>query len=291
MRVGFVGLGLMGGPMAMNVRRSGFALTVYNRTPEKSREVVAAGARWADTPQEVGAASDVVITMVSDDAALDEVLFGSDGVAKGLARGGIVLDMSTTSPAAMLTLGEKLAERGISLVDSPVFGSTEPAESGQLWAVVGADDRDLETVRPLLETMCGSVFHMGGVGAGSVMKVSGNLIVTGMLALLGEGLTLAQAGGVRPAQMLEVLAAIDFSSPLYAGKGAQVVADDFAPRFPLRHALKDTRLALSVASLNHLDLRVISAVSASFAVAEESGYGSEDCIAVIKSMKSDEKNL
>ncbi|MCU1670447.1 MAG: ghr [Blastococcus sp.] len=283
--VGFIGLGLMGGPMAANVARAGFPLTVWNRTPAKCEPVRELGARVATTAAEAAAASDVLVTMVSDDAALEDLLFGSAGVADALPSGAVVIDMSTTSPACMESVATRLAERDVRFVDSPVFGSTEPATTGDLWAIVGADADDLARVRPVLDAMCGTVFHMGPVGAGSLMKVCGNLIVTGMIALLGESLTLGTDGGLDPAAMLDVLDAIDFTSPLWKGKGSLVVEGDYAPRFPLRHALKDVRLARSVAASRGLDLRVVAGAEQQYAAAAEAGHQDDDVIAVVHAVR------
>jgi 3-hydroxyisobutyrate dehydrogenase-like beta-hydroxyacid dehydrogenase len=234
----------------------------------------------------VAAASDVLVTMVSDDAALEDLLFEAGGVADALRPGAVVVDMSTTSPACMESVAAELAERGARLVDAPVFGSTEPATTGDLWAVVGADPDDLARVRPQLDAMCGTVFHLGPVGAGSLMKVSGNLVVTGMIALLGESLTLGTSGGLDPRAMLDVLTAIDFTSPVWQGKGSLVVDQDYAPRFPLRHALKDVRLARSVAATHGLDLRVVAGAEEEYAAAASAGHQDEDVMAVVHAVRS-----
>jgi 3-hydroxyisobutyrate dehydrogenase-like beta-hydroxyacid dehydrogenase len=283
---GFIGLGLMGGPMAANVARAGFPLTVWNRTPSKCEPLRELGAQVATEAADVAAASDVVITMVSDDAALEDLLFGAGAVAAALRPGAVVVDMSTTTPASMESVAATLAERGARLVDAPVFGSTEPATTGDLWAVVGAEPDDLARVRPQLDAMCGTVFPMGPVGAGSLMKVSGNLVVTGMIALLAESLTLGSRGGIDPRAMLEVLDAIDFTSPLWKGKGSLVVEEDYAPRFPLRHALKDVRLARSVAASHGLDLHVVAGAEVEYATAAGAGHQDEDVMAVVHAVRS-----
>jgi 3-hydroxyisobutyrate dehydrogenase-like beta-hydroxyacid dehydrogenase len=282
---GFIGLGLMGGPMAANVARAGFPLTVWNRTPSKSEPLRDLGAQVASDAAGVAAASDVLITMVSDDAALEDLFFGAGAVAAALRPGAVVVDMSTTSPACMESLATRLAERDVRLADAPVFGSTEPATTGDLWAVVGADADDLARVRPQLDAMCGTVFHLGPVGAGSLMKVSGNVVVTGMIALLAESLTLGTRGGLNPRAMLDVLDAIDFTSPVWKGKGSLVVEEDYAPRFPLRHALKDVRLARSVAATHGLDLRVVAGAEEEYAAAVGSGHQDEDVMAVVHAVR------
>jgi 3-hydroxyisobutyrate dehydrogenase-like beta-hydroxyacid dehydrogenase len=282
---GFIGLGLMGGPMAANLARAGFPLTVWNRTPGKAEPLRNLGAHVASDAAGVAAASDVLITMVSDDDALEDLLFGNGAVAAALRPGAVVVDMSTTSPACMESVAGRLAERDVRFVDSPVFGSTEPATTGDLWAVAGADADDLARVRPQLDAMCGTVFHLGPVGAGSLMKVSGNLVVTGMIALLAESLTLGTRGGLDARAMLDVLDAIDFTSPVWKGKGSLVVEEDYAPRFPLRHALKDVRLARSVAATHGLDLRVVAGAEEEYAAAVGSGHQDEDVMAVVHAVR------
>lgn len=282
---GFIGLGLMGGPMAANLARAGFPLTVWNRTPSKSEPLRDLGAQVGSDAAGVAAASDVLITMVSDDAALEDLLFGAGAAAAALRTGAVVIDMSTTSPACMESVAGRLAERDVRLVDAPVFGSTEPATTGDLWAVVGADADDLARVRPQLDAMCGTVFHLGPVGAGSLMKVSGNLVVTGMIALLAESLTLGTRGGLDAGAMLDVLDAIDFTSPLWKGKGSLVVEEDYAPRFPLRHALKDVRLARSVAATHGLDLRMVAGAEEEYAAAAGSGHKDEDVMSVVHAVR------
>lgn len=284
-QTGFIGLGLMGGPMAANVARAGFPLTVWNRTVAKSEPLRGLGAEVAGSAADVARACDVLITMVSDDAALEDLLFGSGGVAHAMRPGSVLVDMSTTSPQCMVDVARRLADHDVRLLDSPVFGSTEPAVSGDLWAVVGGDRDDLARVRPQIDAMCGTVFEMGPVGAGSLMKVSGNLVVTGMIALLAESLTLGTRGGLDAGAMLDVLDAIDFTSPLWKGKGSLVVAEDYAPRFPLRHALKDVRLARSVGAANGLDLRVVAGAEQDYAAAAAAGHQDEDVMAVVHAVR------
>jgi 3-hydroxyisobutyrate dehydrogenase len=271
----------MGAPMAANLARAGFPLTVWNRTPGKADALRELGAAVAARPDEVAVAADVVVTMVADDAALEELLFGAPAVAEALAPGSVLVDMSTTSPECMRSVAARLAEREVRLVDAPVFGSTEPATSGDLSAVVGAEDADLERVRPQLDAMCADVFHLGPVGAGSTMKISGNLVVLGMIGLLAESLTLGMRAGLDPGRMVEVLDAVDFTSPVFKGKGSLVVDGDYAPRFPLRHALKDVRLARAVGAAHGIDLRLGSGAEDQYAAAVEAGHQEDDVMAVV----------
>ncbi|HEY9391907.1 MAG TPA: NAD(P)-dependent oxidoreductase [Mycobacteriales bacterium] len=281
---GFVGLGLMGAPMARNLLRAGFPLTVWNRTRDRAEALARDGATVVARPREIGATAEVVVTVLSDDAAVEDVLFGPEGVVQGMRPGGTILDMSTTSPGQVISTAERLAERDIGFIDAPFFGSTDPARSGDLWVTVGAEDADLERVRPHLDAMCGTVFHMGPVGAGSVMKLCGNLIGTGMQGLLAEAFALGRVGGLDLRRMLEVIQTIDCAAPMFDVKGAQVVEEDYAPRFPLKHALKESRLARDLGETYGVRLNVTRGVCANLDVAARAGYADEDVIAVLKAL-------
>lgn len=288
---GFVGLGLMGVPMARNLTRAGYPLTVWNRTRARADVLAEEGVGVVHRPRDLGGTVDVVLTMVSDHGGLEEVLFGADGVVQGMPAGGLILNLSTTSPDAVRSVHHRLGERGISLVDAPVFGSVEAAEAGDLEAVVGAEEEDLDRVRGHLDAMCSAVFHMGPVGAGSLMKICGNLVGCGMVGLLGESLSIGRSAGLDPQRMLEVISAIDFSSPTYDEKGQLIIRGDYAARFPLRHALKDTRTALALGAATGLDLRVTRGVAAELASAAQRGFDDEDLAAIIKGIPERPKRV
>jgi 3-hydroxyisobutyrate dehydrogenase-like beta-hydroxyacid dehydrogenase len=279
--VTFLGLGTMGGPMAANIARAGFPTTVWNRSPGKSGAAEQAGATVAESAAEAAQGARILVTMLTGDDVLEDLLFGDGGVADALSDGDTLIEMSTTSPDFVRDAATRLADRGVRVVDSPVFGSSEPAASGDLWAVVGADEGDLDDVRPVLEAMVGTIWHLGTVGAGSQMKVCGNLVVTGMLSLLAESLTLGKAGGLDRRQMIEVLGAIDFQSPLFGAKGGQMVDEDWAPGFALKHALKDIGLAQASGKSLGVPLRTVAGVREDFAAAVDAGHGDDDVSAVV----------
>lgn len=279
--VAFLGLGTMGGPMAANIARTGFPTTVWNRSPGKSGTAEQAGATVAGSAAEAARDARVVVTMLTGDDVLDDLLFGDGGVADAMSEGDVLIEMSTTSADFVRNAADRLAQRGVAVVDSPVFGSSEPAATGDLWAVVGAAADDLEKVRPVLEAMAGTVWHLGPVGAGSQMKVCGNLVVTGMLSLLAESLTLGRAGGLDRSQMLEVLGSIDFQSPLFGAKGGQMVDEEWEPGFALKHALKDIGLAQSSGASLGVPLRTVAGVREDFAAAVDAGHGDDDVAAVV----------
>jgi 3-hydroxyisobutyrate dehydrogenase-like beta-hydroxyacid dehydrogenase len=284
--VAFLGLGTMGGPMAANIARAGFPTTVWNRSPGKSGTPEEAGANVASSAAEAARDARVVVTMLTGDQVLDDLLFGDGGVADAMSDGDVLVEMSTTSPDFVREAAQRLAGRGVRVVDAPVFGSSEPAASGDLWAVVGAAEEDLAAVRPVLDSMAGTVWHLGDVGAGSQMKVCGNLVVTGMLSLLAESLTLGRSGGLDQRQMIEVLGSIDFQSPLFGAKGGQMVDENWQPGFALKHALKDIGLAQDSGAKLGVPLRTVAGVREDFAAAVDAGHGEDDVAAVVLGLQS-----
>ena len=284
MTTGFIGLGVMGQPMATNLVKSSLETTVYNRTAEKAERVRSEGAHVAASIADVGRDCDVIITMLAGDDSVDEVIFGSDGLADHAADGTVIVNMSTTSIEFARSTWDRLAERSLAFVDAPVFGSSNEAAAGELWAVVGAAEDDLQKVRPQLDAMCAAVHRMGDPGAGSAMKLSGNLIVAGMIELLGEGLSLGGRAGLDLDQMMAVLGTIDFRSPIYDAKGAAVLAEQFSPGWPLKHAVKDVGLAQREGQRLGLPMQALAGILASYQDALDAGHGDDDAVAVIKAI-------
>lgn len=242
--VAVLGLGTMGRGMADNLVRAGFTVTVWNRTPGRKVD----GAHSADTLAEAVRGRDVVLYCLADDEAVRAVALAPDGVLEHADRSTVVVDMSTIS--ARLSDEEHAAygARGIRFLDAPVFGSRGEAAAGGLWVVVGGEAEHLETVRPVLEAVSATVHHVGPAGAGARMKLVGNLMVAAQLQSLGEALVLARSAGLDLATVLEVAAVTDFRTPIYAGVGASVLADDYSPAFALRLMRKDVGLIDELAS-------------------------------------------
>lgn len=290
MTTGLIGLGVMGQPMAKNLLKAGIDTVVYNRTPGKAEVLGDEGAEVASSVAEVGRRCDVVITMLAGDASVEEIVFGPDGVAENAGEGTTIVNMSTTSVQFARSAAERLRERSIGFVDAPVFGSSNEAAAGELWTVVGASEADLERVTEQFDAMCAAVHRMGEPGAGSAMKLSGNLIVAGMIELLGEGLALGGRAGLDLEQMMEVLRTIDFKSPMYDTKGAAVLAGEFSPGWPLKHAVKDVGLAQQEGQRLGLPMKSLSGILESYEDAQRAGHGDSDAVAVIKSMDSERFN-
>ena len=246
--VGFLGLGRMGSLMAANVARAGFALTVYNRTRSVAEEFVAAnGGSTAATPAEAAAASDVLISMLADGAALIDTYSRQGGALEGLKAGAVAIDMGTSGPQAVAVVRNQVEEAGSFLVDAPVSGSTPAAESGKLLIMVGGNEVLFERVRPVLEAI-GSPVLVGPFGSAATLKLTVNSILYGLNQALAEGVVLAEAAGVSPEVALDVLARSAAGAPLVSYRKPQYLDPDQAPvMFTLDLARKDIGLALDEA--------------------------------------------
>jgi 3-hydroxyisobutyrate dehydrogenase-like beta-hydroxyacid dehydrogenase len=244
-RVGFVGLGIMGSRMAANLRRAGYELTVFNRTRERAEAFAAEhGATVAGTPAEVGAACNVVITVVVDGAQVEAVLLGADGVAAQAGEGTLCVDMSTIAPADTRRIGAALHERGIGFVDAPVTGSSPKAESGTLTIMAGGDESGFERVRPLFEVMGEVVVHVGELGQGQTVKLINNAVAATNASTLAQALVVGKATGVDLEALVTIMGAGSGGSAMLALKAEPMRTHDYATLFKLEHMLKDVRLCL-----------------------------------------------
>ena len=246
--VGMIGLGLMGKPMAANLLKAGFSLIVWNRTGAKAEELVRAGAKLAGTPREAAAASDVLLTIVSDPPALEAVLWGDMGALGGLRRGSTYIDSSTVAPALARRIAEACAERGVEFLDAPVTGGTWGAEKGELVFMVGGKQETLEGVAPVLGALGKRWFYLGPHGAGQMVKLAMNMILALQVDALAEALALVTAGGVPGERLVEVMQSSMARSPLLDIKAPMMLERKYAPSFPLRLMHKDLGLALDLAN-------------------------------------------
>lgn len=245
--VGFIGLGLMGRPMALNVLRAGFPLVVWNRTLAKADELVAQGAGVAASPRELAERSDVLITIVSDPTALESVLWGETGALAGLKKGTVLVDSSTVSPALERRIAEACSARGADALDAPVTGGTWGAEKGELIFMVGGEERVLERVRPVLDAMGKRFFLLGGHGAGQTVKLAMNLILALQVDALSEAIALVKATGLPPQGLIEVLQSSMARAPVLDVKAPLILEGKYPASFPLRLMHKDLGLALDLA--------------------------------------------
>src|SRR5918911_4827220 len=241
--VGFVGLGIMGKPMAENLIEAGYDLVVYNRTREKAEKLD--GASVADTPREVAEHSDIIITMLPDSPQVEEVLAGEDGVLEGVEDGDLIVDMSTISPVVTEELSEKAKEQGASMLDAPVSGGDVEAIEGTLSIMVGGSEEDFERARPLFDVMGKVATHVGPIGAGQVVKACNQIVVALTIEAVSEALVLGSRGGVAPEKLVEALSGGLAGSAVMEAKKEKFFSHDFEPGFRIELHHKDLGIALA----------------------------------------------
>jgi 3-hydroxyisobutyrate dehydrogenase-like beta-hydroxyacid dehydrogenase len=244
-RVAFLGLGIMGSRMAANLSRAGFELTVWNRTASRAEEFCRThGAEQAATPAEAAAGAEFVLTMVVDAEQVEQILLGEDGAAGAAAAGTLCIDCSTIGPAAARRLGTALGERGLTLIDAPVTGSSPRAQDGTLTFMVGADDAQFARIRPLLEAMGSLIVHAGPLGHGQMVKVINNAVAAANANVLGQALLVGARAGVDLDALVEVMGAGSGASAMLDLKAGPMRSHDYSTLFKLEHMLKDVRLCL-----------------------------------------------
>ena len=285
MRVAVIGLGTMGAPMARHLIEAGHEVTVHNRTRAREGPLAALGARRAGSPADAAKSAEAVVTCVSDTPDLEAVVLGPDGVAEGLAAGGLVVDCSTVSPTATAEIAAALAERGIGMVDAPVSGGSEGAERGTLTIFCGGADEDVARARGLLEAFGSRITHLGPSGAGQTAKAVNQVMIAGTYATVGEGIALAQAAGLPLEQLVEALSAGAAASWVLENRAGNMVADSYPLGFKLALHRKDIGIALEEASRHGLALDVSAAVAAQEDDLIAEGHGDEDVSALARHAK------
>lgn len=285
MSVGFIGLGAMGARMAKNIHEKGFKLNVYNRTPSRAEPFKALGAGVYGSPSALAENSEVIIIMVTGPEALHEVIEAENGAAAGVREGAVVVNMSTVSYGATMRASAEISCRRAAFVDAPVSGSIKPAEEGKLVILASGEKTVVDKVEPVLAAMGAQIIYLGGVGKGTNMKLAVNALLTGMVQVLAESLTLGRRLGLRLADMLRVIESGGMSSPLYKAKGGAILNGDFAKRFPVSLAFKDLSLALDAAGDACVPLPATAAAREMYSAAMAHGLGDEDFAAVMKIME------
>lgn len=280
MRIGFLGLGTMGYPMAHNLARAGHAVTVWNRTASKAEPLLRKGAARADTPRQCATGRDLVFTCLADERALHDVLDGDAGALAGIGAGGILVDTSTSGLRATRWMEERLGSRGATLVAAPVLGSKASAEKAQLVVVAGGPAAALEKARPALHALSARIIELGSAADAALMKLVVNAVGGAMITGFAEAMALGTKGGLDPATIIDTLQASSFHSPVYLMKGEQILRRDWEPRFAIALAERDQRLAQEAAADLGAKAPVNEAVLRLFAEAVESGRGGKDLGAV-----------
>jgi 2-hydroxy-3-oxopropionate reductase len=260
--VGFIGLGLMGRPMAHNLLKAGFQLVVHNRSPKPVEALVASGAKSAPSPADVARRSTVVITMLLDSKDVQLVLTGPGGVFEGVQTGAVLIDMSSISPVVARVLAAEARQRGVTLLDAPVSGGEIGALSASLSIMVGGDAAALERVRPILNAMgrADRVIHVGESGAGQLCKVCNQIAIGGTLAVVSEAFALARKAGVDPARVREALLGGFASSRVLEVHGERILHENYTPGFRARLYHKDMGIALDTARAHDVPMPVSAVV-------------------------------
>jgi 3-hydroxyisobutyrate dehydrogenase-like beta-hydroxyacid dehydrogenase len=284
MNTAFLGLGSMGLPMAANLVKAGHTVTVYNRTRSRADELVKQGARVAGSPKEAVASAEVVITMLSDDAAVEGVIFGEQGAMAGLNRGAIHVSMSTISHVLSRRLATEHQARGQQFVSAPVFGRPEAAQGAKLWIVAAGPADAIERCRPLFEAMGQGTEVVGDdPPAANVLKLAGNFLLASAIEAMGEAFALVQKYGVEPKRFLDIVNGKLIRSPVYENYGNLIVSKRWEPAgFKLRHGLKDVRLALAAGEEVFAPLPLASLIRDHYLSAMARGWGDIDWAALAR---------
>src|SRR5882762_5985708 len=283
--ISYLGLGTMGSGMVSNLLKAGYELTVWNRSAEKCEPFARKGARVADIPADAARDVDLVIYMLSNDQAVEEVVFGANGILSGIKEGQIAIDMGTVLPAMSLREQEAYAKHGVDFLDAPVFGSKQESANAKLW-LMAAGKRDIfEKVKPILEQLGQTVHYFGKNGNAAAMKLVGNLIVALEMEALAEGLVLAQKAGLDLNTVMEVVKVADFRSSLLVSNGQNILKRDFSTSFALKLMLKDAGLIEKFAESLESPIPALRVVGKNLESAVALGFGRENASAVIKALE------
>lgn len=274
--VGFIGLGIMGRPMARNLLRAGFRLRVYNRSRGSVEELAALGATPASSPADAARGADVVVTVLPDSPDVQQVVVGPSGVQEGLRAGGVLIDMSTISPIVTRELAERLRGQGIHMLDAPVSGGEKGAIEGTLSIMVGGDPAVFEACRPIFEALGKNIVHIGPTGAGQVAKACNQIVVGVTIQAIGEALTLAQRTGVDPMRVRQALLGGSAYSRILETHGQRMLEDNFRPGFKARLHRKDLSIALATGEAVAVPLLATALVHELLRALEARGQGDWD---------------
>ena len=280
-KIGFIGLGIMGKPMARNLMEAGYELTVYNRSREKVDELAQEGAEAADSPREVAEQSDVVITMLPDSPEVREIVAGEDGVFEGINEGSLLIDMSTISPVVTEELAADAGKNSVGMLDAPVSGGETGAIDGALSIMVGGSEEDFERARPIFDVLGQTVVRVGEAGAGQVVKACNQIVVALVIEAVSEALVLGSKAGVDPEKIIEVLSGGLAGSKVMEAKKSFFLEHDFEPGFRVELHHKDLGIALAAGREYGAALPVTALVSQMLEALKAKGSGDRDHSAIL----------
>jgi 3-hydroxyisobutyrate dehydrogenase len=284
-RIAFIGLGIMGRGMVKNLLKTGYPVTVWNRTASRADELVALGATAAASPSEAAANADIVMSCVSDTPDVEAVLLGENGAIHGARAGMIFIDLSTISPKSTRKIAATLREAGIGLLDAPVSGGSEGAERGTLSIMVGGESSDFERSLSVFKSIGKTVTYMGASGSGQATKLVNQILCVANMLAAGEALLLAQASGLDLAKTIQAVGGGAGGSWMLANRGSQVIVRDFRPGFTIDLQQKDLRLVLEAADELGLPLSLTSTIHGFYNILQRQGLGGEGNHALVKAIE------
>lgn len=282
MKVGFIGLGIMGKPMSKNLIKAGYELVVYNRSREKARELEELGANWAESSAEVAAQCRVIITMLPNSPEVREVCLGENGIIKEAVPGSIVIDMSSIDPVESKAIGAALAQKGIDMMDAPVSGGEPKAIDGTLSVMAGGAKENFDRYYELLMAMAGAVVYVGALGSGNVAKLANQVIVAMNIAAVSEAMTLAVKNGADPELVYQAIRGGLAGSTVLDAKAPMMMAHNFKPGFRMELHIKDLGNALNAAHATGTALPLTSQVMEMMQALKNDGCGKEDHSALVR---------
>jgi 2-hydroxy-3-oxopropionate reductase len=259
-KIGFIGIGLMGKGMSLNLVKAGYPVTVWNRTASKTKPVVDAGAKRAESPKEVAEMSDVVISMVTGSDDVKKVLLGEDGAIHGAKKGDIFIDMSTISPIATVAIASELSKKGVEMLDAPVSGGVIGADNGTLSIMVGGNEKIFNECKPILETMGKTITYIGGNGDGQICKAVNQILVGTTMLGVAEALVFAAKAGVDVEKVHQAVSGGAAGSWQLTNNGARVLKGDMSPGFKIKDYLKDLGIIMETAAVSKMPLPATSLV-------------------------------
>ena len=285
MRIGFIGVGVMGNGMVKNLLSHGYEVSAYTRTRAKALEALEAGAEWRESAADCVRDADAVITMVGFPPDVEEVYFGERGILANARPGTLVIDMTTTSPRLAQRIYTEAADRGLSALDAPVSGGDTGARAGTLAIMVGGDREAFDRAVPIFEAMGKSIRYMGAAGSGQHTKMANQIAIAGTLAGVCEAIAYARAAGLDVDEVISTISGGAASSWQLANNGPKSAHGDFAPGFFIKHFIKDMTLADGEARARDLPMPVLEKVLAMFRALEAQGYGDEGTQALIRAYR------
>ncbi len=283
--VGFVGLGIMGQGMVRNLLKAGFEVCIWNRTASRMAPLIEAGAKRASGPSDLASKCDIIVTCVSDTPDVREVVLGKNGIIRGAKPDALLIDMSTISPHATREMAAKLEEKGVHMLDAPVSGGSEGAAKGTLSIMIGGDAKQVERAMPYFKAMGKTITHVGGHGAGQMVKLVNQILVVVNMLAVGEALLFGQAGGLDLHKTLEAVTQGAAGSWMLINRGPQVLERDWRPGFTIDLQQKDLRLVLEAADQMGVPLMGTNMVFNLYRTLQRAGLGAEGNHALVKALE------